>query len=96
VRIRLLRRAIRDLDEVYAYIAAGDPRAAAGVAKRLAVSLKLIGERPDIGRPTKWTNVREWSVPDLPYVIPYRVRNGVIDILRIWHTSRNRPENWRT
>ena len=96
VRIRLLRRATRDLEEIHAYVAAADPHAAGAVAKRLAASLDLIATRPEIGRPTKWPDVREWSVPGLPYVIPYRIRPGVVDILRVWHTSRNRPENWRS
>ena len=96
MRIRLLRRATRDLDEIRSYIAADNPRAASEVAKRLAATFNLIASRPEVGRPTKWPGVREWSVPGLPYVIPYRIRPGVIDIFRVWHTSRNRPESWRS
>lgn len=91
---RLLARAARDLADIEAYISADDPRAAAEVAQRIRKSLDLIAARPDIGRPSKVTSIREWSVPGLPYVIPYRVGDDRIDILRVFHTSRKRPDAW--
>lgn len=91
---RLTKEAIRDLREVRAYIAADDPKAAMRVVARLERAIDLIGERPHIGRPITMQTIREWSVPGLPYIIPYRVGDDVIDIIRIWHTSRERPEIW--
>lgn len=91
---RLLARAVQDLAAIQAYIAAKDPEAATAVASRLKKSLDLIADRPEIGRPTSRPGVREWSVPGLPYVIPYRVKAGYIEILRVYHTSRKRPDAW--
>lgn len=34
---------------------------------------------------------RELVVRELPYVIPYRVRDNHIEILRVLHTSQSRP-----
>jgi plasmid stabilization system protein ParE len=31
-------------------------------------------------------------VPGLPYLIVYRVRANTVEILRVFHTARNRPE----
>lgn len=91
---RLLALAIRDLTEIRAYISANSPQAAATVAARLMRSFDLIAEKPESGRPTSRPNVREWSVPGLPYVIPYRVKVDHIEILRVFHTSRKRPTEW--
>lgn len=94
MRIRLTRAAIRDLREVHAYIEADDPAAARKVVATLDRSIGLIGERPQIGRPTSAPGVREWSVPGLPYVIPYRIAADAIEIVRVYHTSRQRPKEW--
>jgi addiction module RelE/StbE family toxin len=91
---RILARAARDLAEIEAYISTDNPEAARAVASRLRKAFELITARPEIGRPAQFPDTREWSVPGLPYVIPYRVRPNRIDILRVWHTSRERPPEW--
>jgi plasmid stabilization system protein ParE len=94
VKLLLTPRAVGDLQELRAYIARENPSAASVVGNRLDRMIALIAERPDIGRPTKYPDVREWSVPGLPYVIPYRVRAGTVEILRVWHTRREQPSQW--
>jgi len=91
---RLLTRAVQDLMELQAYMEAENPQAAEAVAARIRKSFDLITERPKIGRPTHRPDVREWSVPGLPYVIPYRVKAGTIEILRVFHSRRRRPDEW--
>ncbi|MBS3650396.1 type II toxin-antitoxin system RelE/ParE family toxin [Pseudaminobacter sp. 19-2017] len=73
MKVRLLRAALRDLQEVQAYIAAEDPEAASRVIEKIQKAVDLIAERPQIGRPASPGKIREWSVPRLPYVIPYRI-----------------------
>ncbi|AZC49019.1 plasmid stabilization system family protein [Pseudomonas chlororaphis subsp. piscium] len=34
-------------------------------------------------------------VPNRPYLIPYRVRQGRLQILRIFHTRRLPPAGWQ-
>lgn len=94
MKIRLMKAAIRDLREAQAYIAFDDPAAARQVVFRLKKAVELIAERPDIGRPSADRRTREWSVPGLPYVIPYRQVGDVLEIIRVWHTSRDRPGEW--
>jgi toxin ParE1/3/4 len=90
-----MRAAIRDLREARAYIAMDDPTAAAEVVARLQRSIELIAQRPQVGRPTSDASVREWSIPGLPYVVPYRLTSDTVEIIRIYHTSRLRPSNWQ-
>lgn len=94
MKLRVLPRASRDMAEIYAYISADDQHAAVLVLMRLKKSLALIAERPDIGRQSEDPRIREWSVPGLPYVVPYRVRGETVEVLRVFHTSRQRPPKW--
>lgn len=94
MKIRLTKAAIRDLREVQAHIAADDEEAARQVVTRLDRAITLIGERPSIGRRTSEQAIREWSVPGLPFLIPYRIAGDAIEILRVFHTSRMRPDHW--
>ncbi|MBX3566861.1 MAG: type II toxin-antitoxin system RelE/ParE family toxin [Rhizobiaceae bacterium] len=94
MRVKLSRSAERDLREIRAFVAADSPVAADLVTGRLIKALLLIRAKPEIGRPGKSGAHREWSVPDLPYVIPYVVSAEEIYIIRIYHTHRLRPEEW--
>lgn len=94
MKIRLTKAAVRDLREVQLHIAADSEEAAVQVVLRLERAISLIGERPTIGRPTSEPTVREWSVPGLAFLIPYRIAADAIEIIRIFHTSRMRPPHW--
>ena len=80
--------------EIQAYIRLDNEDAAKIVALRIKKSLDLIASRPGIGRPSPRPRIREHSVPGLPFVIPYRIRGDMIEILRVSHTSRVRPSKW--
>ncbi len=86
---------MRDLREMRAYISAQYPAAAERVGLRLDQAIELIAQQPNIGHSSPDHLAREWSVPGLPYVLPYRVQGDVIEILRIFHTSRLRPPSWQ-
>ena len=95
MKIRLMKAAIRDLHETRAHIAADDPKAAMQVSTRLEKAIILIAEKPNIGRPITDQSLREWSVPGLPFVIPYRLSGDTIEIIRVFHPSRRRPPTWQ-
>ncbi|MGE0280315.1 MAG: type II toxin-antitoxin system RelE/ParE family toxin [Rhizobiaceae bacterium] len=87
-------RATRDFEEIHAYIALDDRQAADRVAQKLVAAMKLLDAKPLIGRPAGGSRRREWSVPNLPYVIPYRISGDRVIILRVYHTARKRPPEW--
>jgi plasmid stabilization system protein ParE len=95
MRIRLTKAANRDLREIRAFIAVDNPKAAGMIVRRLGQAVEFIAERPSIGRPMFNGELREWSVPGLPYVIPYRVLTDAIEIIRFWHARRDRPKDWQ-
>ena len=51
MEIRWLEDALADLPEIYRYIAADNPSAAAGVVERIQVAIRLLAEVPHRGRP---------------------------------------------
>jgi plasmid stabilization system protein ParE len=75
-----------DLEDARAHISEEDPDAAGRVAARILGAVDRLSEHPGIGRPGR--------VPGTPYLIPYRVRDSVIEILRIFHTRRRWPERF--
>lgn len=94
MRVRWLRKALRNLDEEAAYIAADDPAAARLVVQRVLEAVAQLAEQPGVGRPGRVPNTRELVVLNTRYIVPYRVRSGVVEVLRVFHTSRRPPEHW--
>jgi len=92
LRLRWTKRAERDLDEIAKYIGQDSPAAAARVILELIeqVEANLLAH-PAIGRQGRVLGTRELMIGALPYVVPYRVREMDIEILRVLHTSRRWP-----
>jgi toxin ParE1/3/4 len=93
-RIKWLKTALKNLNYEAAYIAADDPAAARLVVRRIVQSVALLSAQPAMGRPGRVAGTRELVVPNTRYLIPYRVRHGVIEILRVFHASRRPPQRW--
>lgn len=91
MRVRWLRRALKNLDEEAAYIARDDPRAAARLVERIVASVERLADYPASGRPGRVPGTRELLVTDTPYLVPYRVRGETVEILRVFHGVRKRP-----
>jgi len=94
MRLRWLRTALRSLDDEASYIAADDPAAARQVVRRILSSVALLTDNPAMGRPGRVAGTRELVIPKTHHIIPYRVRESEIQILRIFHTSRKPPTRW--
>ncbi len=94
MRVRWLRKALRNLDYEATYIAADDPAAARPVVERVLRSVATLAEQPGIGRPGRVPGTRELVVLKTRYLMPYRVRGEVVEILRVFHTSRRPPQRW--
>ncbi len=94
MRVRWLRTALRNLDDEATYIAADNPKAAAMVVERVLTSVAILQEQPGIGRPGRVPGTRELVVPDTHYLVPYRVRGDVVEVLRVFRTSRRQPQRW--
>jgi len=81
-------RAQRDLDEACTYIAADNPHAATRIENRIADAVTGLPAHPRKGRARRDGKARELVVAGTPYVIVYRIKDETIEIMRVWHTSR--------
>ena len=94
MRLRWLRNALRNLDDEAAYIANDNADAARLVVQRVLDAVAMLAEQPGLGRPGRIPRTRELVVLKTRYIVPYRVRGEVVEILRVFHTSRRLPNRW--
>jgi plasmid stabilization system protein ParE len=97
VKIVWLSYARRDLSSISAYYeSAASKRTANQVLQRIVRSASYLADNPYLGRPSSSTDeIHELQVSGLPYLLPYRVADGRIEILRVFHESQDRPSTWR-
>jgi addiction module RelE/StbE family toxin len=86
-----MRRAQRDREDIYAYIARRDPARDSRVLAVIATAVNRLADFPALGRPGRKPGTRELVIPRLPYIVIYRVRGERVQILRVLHTARERP-----
>jgi toxin ParE1/3/4 len=94
MRVKWLRRALLNLDQEASYIAQDNPKAVAEFVLNLRESVLMLGEQPNLGRAGRIPGTRELVVSNHPYILPYRVRNDAVEILRVFHTSRKWPDSF--
>lgn len=94
MRLVWVPEALEDLAEIRAYIAEDNPAAAAKVVTRIValVSTQLPADR-NSGRIGRVAGARELVVSRSPFVVPYRVGSGSIEVLRVYHAARLWPNN---
>ncbi len=95
MRVRWLARALANLDAEAEYIASDDQQAAGRMVQTVRKSVNLLRRYPALGRPGRVAGTRELVVSGTPYIIPYRVRNNEIQILRLFHGARKWPSKFR-
>lgn len=94
MRVKWLREASRNLEQEADHLADKNPAAADAMLQNIRSSVSLLAQQPGIGRPGRVPGTRELVIPHSPYLIPYRVRGEVLEVLRVFHTSRKPPEKW--
>ena len=75
------------------YIAEDRPEAALRMVERIQEAVSKLADQRALGRPGRVTGTRELVIAGTPYIIPYRVREDAIEILRVFHGARRWPEN---
>jgi toxin ParE1/3/4 len=85
-------RARFELHEIADYASPISASAALALVRRLRQAGKQLGEHPHKGRPGRVDGSRELVVNGTPYILPYRVRDGRVEILAVLHASRQWPD----
>ena len=92
MRVRWLDQAVADLVAVRNYITQDHPGAAGQVAQSIRQAVAVLTNYPAAGRVGRMPNTRELVVTGTTDILPYRVRSGVVEILRVLHGARKWPE----
>lgn len=93
MRIRWLRKALLNLQEEAEYIAKDRPEAAGLVVGQILEHIEQLTDYPKSGRVGRIDGTRELVVTGTPYIVPYRIKNDCIEILRVFHSSRKWPKS---
>jgi toxin ParE1/3/4 len=83
---------LADFDEIYDNIARDNPRAAAQVLRSLDESIQLLSDQPKLGKVFRHRRLRLRLLTYDDYLVFYRERLGVIEIVRVIHGRRNIPD----
>lgn len=78
--------ALAEIDAIIDYVEIFDPAAAVRLAQRLMDAGNSLADFPNRGRP-RGGGIRQWSLV-YPYLVRYRVRDDVVEILAIRHGAR--------
>jgi toxin ParE1/3/4 len=90
-----LRKAEQNLSAIYTFIAkeAGSDRAGR-VIERVIEAAERLGAFPHLGKQSESDpDIRELQVTALPFLLPYRVARGRVEILRVFHEAQERPDH---
>ncbi len=75
------------------FIERDDPTAARKTALRIVEAVEtLIPANPKVGRPGRVSGTRELVIARTPFIVPYRLREGTIEVLRVFHGARRWPD----
>ncbi|WET15493.1 type II toxin-antitoxin system RelE/ParE family toxin [Yersinia intermedia] len=87
-----LRKAAVNLEHEYQWLYEKKPTAAQNFANEVYELTSLLATQPSMGRAGRVMGTRELVLYNFPYLLPYRVKNAEIQILRVFHTYREPPK----
>lgn len=85
-----------DLREIFLYISNDNPKAARVLLDTIKKRVALLKENPRLGRLGRVEGTYELVLAETRYIVPYRIKNQQIEILAIFHSSREWPDNFQT
>lgn len=91
MQIRWLRKALRNLEQIYEFIAENNVEAASRTILEIQTTIEQLETFPQSGRIGRVANTRELIVTDTPYIVIYRVRGKTVEIIRVLHSSLKYP-----
>ena len=88
MKTRWTRPALADLEAIGDFVARDNPRAAERPVARIVAAIETLRDHPHLGRPGRVAGTRGLAVAETPYLVPYRVADGDVQILAVIHGAR--------
>lgn len=89
--VKWTNTALANLAAIVAYIEKANAERARSFALEIQAKTNSLAGFPDMGRPGRVTGTRELVV-HANYIIAYRIRGDVVEILRVQHVARRWPK----
>lgn len=94
MQIVWLSTALNNLDAIAAYIAQENPQAAKQVVATIFEQVNALSLQSALGRPGRVVGTRELVITNTHYLVPYRIKNNKVEVLRVFHTALRPPNSW--
>lgn len=91
MRIEWLEEALADFEDAVAYLHERNPSAARELALAIHRAVSGLRDNPGLGRAGRVEGTRELVVARTRYIVPYRVRGRVNELLAVMHDAREWP-----
>ena len=91
MQVKWLAKALANLTDEADYIAKESPANAKAFFIHVLASVEQLKEHPHMGRAGRVAGTRELVITHYPYIVPYRIKNERVEILRVFHTARAWP-----
>jgi toxin ParE1/3/4 len=91
MNVVLSPRAIGHLIAIREYIEKDSDESAALTAARILDAIETLKTQPQMGRPGRLTGTRELVVSGTPFIVPYRVKHGRLELLAVFDGRRQWP-----
>lgn len=91
MRVRWTTPAAEDLYRIVQRIRKDSPDVASKVANILYEGCGQLSTFPRSGRNGRIPGTRELVFPSLPYIVVYKIKDEVLEILRIYHGAQDWP-----
>jgi toxin ParE1/3/4 len=88
MRVRYTETALRELDNIFSYIAKNSITGASSVVGRVEQLIGQLTEFPHMAQETDFAGVRKFPLGRFPYFIYYVVERDEVVIIHIRHQAR--------
>ncbi len=86
--------AVADREQIFDHIMADNPHAAVSMDDRIQAGIETLLQFPLSGRAGRVDGTRELVIVDTPYVVPYRITDDTVRVLRVLHGARLWPDEF--
>ena len=93
MELRWTHKALENLYQIAAYIGQDNPTRAGTFVGEIKKKTELLLAFPALGRPGRVPGTRELVVHE-NYVVPYRLKGGTVQIIRVQHVARLWPKQF--
>lgn len=91
--VKWTRTALANLAAIVEYLEKDNVERAKSFALEIQAKTNSLAEFPGLGRPGRVMGTRELVIHQ-NYIIPYRMRGGQVEVLRVQHVARRWPRRF--